>query len=81
MKQEILNRLCYTELVYGRICKKLRCEMTRAQIEAFMYHAIEKSDKIETIGKNFYVNNIELNLRITINSFTMRVITADRITK
>lgn len=33
----------------------------------------------QKIGKNFYVSNSENNIKITVNSNTYRVITADRI--
>ena len=35
----------------------------------------------QKIGKNFYVTNVNNNIRITINSYTFRIITVDRIIK
>ena len=32
-KEEILVKICYTELVYGRINKKLNKELSKAEIE------------------------------------------------
>ena len=33
-KTEILRNICYTELVYGRINKKLNIKLSKEQIEA-----------------------------------------------
>ena len=35
-KQEILENICYTELVYGRINKKLNINLSKKQIEVYM---------------------------------------------
>ena len=32
-KSEILNKICYTELVYGRINKKLGTQFSKSEIE------------------------------------------------
>lgn len=76
-------RICYTELVYERINKKLNTNFSKEQIEKFILGIVEKSDEncIEKIGKNYYVFNKSHNIRITINSNTFRVITVDKIKK
>ena len=78
-KSEILSRLCYTELVYGRINKKLRCNLSKAEIEVLIYKVINETPEplFECKGKNVYITNPEQNIRITINLNTFRVITAD----
>lgn len=78
---ELLNRLCYTELVYGRINKKLKINLSNEKIEKLMYQAINEAHEqdFQKRGKNYYISNNELNIRVTINSFTFRIITADRI--
>ena len=83
MKNEILKSICYTELVYKRINKKLNIKLSKEQIEKLMFEIIQNTDKkyFERIGKNYYITNIEYNLIITVNSNTFRVITADRINK
>ena len=82
-KQAILDNLCYTKLVYGRINKKLQTRLTNEQIEAYLFRVLTETDETcyTRTGKNFYVVNQLHNIRITINSSTYRVITADRIEK
>lgn len=83
MKTEILNKLCYTQLVYGRINKKLCCKLSEPEIERLIFDAISNTPEeyFERIGKNVYVSNHEKNIKITINSNTFRVITVDRLYK
>lgn len=80
-KQRIIENLCYTELVYERINKKLTTDFTKEQIELFVVEILRDTNKkfyIKT-GKNYYVTNTENNIRITINSNTFRIITMDRL--
>ncbi len=78
-KSEILKNICYTELVYGRINKKLNIELSNEKIEEFISETISETDesKFQKTGKNVYITNNERNIRLTINSFTNRIITAD----
>lgn len=80
-KIKIINNICYTELVYTRINKKLGTDYSRQEIEKFLLNVIRKTDEafFQKIGKNYYVTNTENNIRITINSNTFRVITVDRL--
>ena len=80
-KQEILENICYTELVYDRINKKLNIKFSKKQIEVYIFKILKETDEIffTKTGKNFYIMNTENNIRITINSNTFRVITVDRI--
>ena len=82
-KTEILNKICYTELVYERINKKLNSDYQKSVIEKILFEIIKETNEIhfQKIGKNIYISNIELNIKITINSNTYRIITVDRITK
>lgn len=82
-KAEIIKNICYTELVYGRINKKLNITFSKKQIEKFILEVLKETEEkfFSKIGKNFYVVNTKKNVRITINSYTFRVITADRIEK
>jgi Tfp pilus assembly ATPase PilU len=82
-KKEILNKICYTDLVYERINKKLKIEFTKEKIEEMVYEIIKETDKTEfrKTGKNIYIINKEKNVRLTINSYTNRIITADKIKK
>ena len=82
-KQTIIENLCYTELVYGRINKKLAVDFTKEKIELLIDEILKKTNEkfyIKT-GKNYYVTNTEYNIRITVNSNTFRIITVDRLIK
>jgi len=80
-KKEILNKICYTELVYSRINKKLNLELSKKEIENLIYTILSETDESEfkKKGKNIYITNNERNIRLTINSYTNRIITADKL--
>lgn len=80
-KKEILKNICYTDLVYKRINKKLSTRLSRSKIEAMIFRMIQKTptSSFQRVGKNFYISNQQNRIRITINSNTYRVITVDRI--
>ena len=82
-KSEILKNICYTDLVYGRINKKLNIELSKEKIEEFILETISETDeaKFQKTGKNFYITNKEKNIRLTINSYTNRIITVDKLNK
>ena len=80
-KTDILSKICYTELVYGRINKKMKTELSITEIEEMLYKIIDETEILHfnKIGKNIYVMNVENQIKITINSNTYRIITVDRI--
>lgn len=80
-KNEILDKICYTELVYGRINKKLNTEFSKSEIEKMLFDILFETQKqyFQKIGKNIYVINPEKNIKITINSYTNRIITVDKL--
>jgi len=80
-KTEILKHICYTDLVYGRINKKLKTHLSKPEIEKLIYTMVEETDEsmFERIGKNIYVTNVKKQIRITINSNTCRIITVDKL--
>ncbi|MBL4745143.1 MAG: DUF3781 domain-containing protein [Flavobacteriaceae bacterium] len=80
-KLEILENICYTELVYERINKKLNLSFSKKQIEKFIAQVLKETEDVFFLknGKNFYVTNKENNIKITINSTTFRVITVNKI--
>lgn len=80
-KQEILDNICYTELVYSRINKKLNIHFSKKKIEEYILEVLKETDIsfFTKTGKNYYVLNSENNIRITINSNTFRIITVDTI--
>lgn len=79
-KQNILLKICYTELVYGRINKKLRTNFNKIEIESLIYNAIEHTPESNFVrkGKNIYIKSIGNNFSITINTNTFRIITVDK---
>lgn len=81
VKQKIIENLCYTDLVYGRINKKLTSNLSKGQIELLIDKILKETDEkfYDKTGKNYYVTNSENNVRITINSNTFRVITVDKL--
>ena len=78
-KTEIINKICYTDLVYERINKKLNLQLPKDEIEKMIHQIIEDTDKAECRrrGKNIYITNNQRNVRLTINAYTNRIITAD----
>ena len=80
-KKDILANICYTELVYGRINKKLKLELSNDKIEELIFAIINETDEAEfrKTGKNVYILNNTKNIKLTINSFTNRIITADKL--
>lgn len=80
-RQKILDNICYTELVYGRVNKKLNLNFTKDQIEEYILNILRDTDitQYSRIGKNYYIVNREDSIRVTVNSSTFRVITVDKI--
>jgi ribosomal protein S3AE len=83
LKTEILKKICYTELVYERINKKLNKQLSKSEIEELILTIINETieTEFEKTGKNIYVTNKEKQVRLTINSNNYRIITADRLHK
>ena len=80
-KEVILQKIGYTDLVYGRINKKLNLTLSNPEIEELILRIITETTPSEFIkkGKNIYITNHTKKVRLTINSFTNRIITADKI--
>ena len=80
-KQEIIDKICYTELVYQRINKKLTIELSKDNIEKMISEILKETDELnyQKKGKNIYITNNEKHIRLTINSYTNRIITADKL--
>ena len=78
-KTEILENICYTELVYKRINKKLKTQLSKVEIEKMILKIIRETNEslFQKIGKNIYVTNNERKIRITVNYNTYRIITVD----
>ena len=78
-KTEIINKICYTDLVYERINKKLNLQLPKDEIEKMIHQIIDETDKTEfrRRGKNIYITNNQRNVQLTINARTNRIITDD----
>ena len=80
--EKIKKNLCYTELVYGRIRKKLKIKLSDTDIEKMIFEIVSnKNSSLEKREKNFYVTNKILGVEVTINSNNYRVITASKVIK
>lgn len=82
-KTQILNKICYTELVYERINKKLNSELSKRKIEEELFDIINETNELnfQKTGKNMYVINNERNISVTINLNTFCVITINVLDK
>ena len=82
-KNEILEKHCYTELVYERINKKLNTRYSKKESEMLIEKVLKETglENYQKKGKNFYISNKEYNMIVTINSNTFRVITVSKIVK
>ena len=80
-KTEILNKHCYTTLVYERINKKLKTNLSNKENEVFIKKILRETSIESYIkkGKNYYISNTKYSIRITVNSNTFRIITVDKI--
>lgn len=82
-KSEILDEICYTDLVYGRINKKFNKQLSKNQIEEMIFKIIKETDNsgFYKKGKNIYITNNNRNVILTINYYTNRIITVDNLNK
>ena len=83
IKNEILEKIGFTDLVYGRINKKLNQNLTIDEIEKLIMEVIKGTDEsgFQRIGKNIYISNQFKNIKLTINATTTNIITADLLIK
>ena len=81
IKEHMVNNICYTDLVYGRINKKLNSKYSNPEIEKLIRRLIidTKIEDIKKMGKNYYLYNYKENVKLTVNSYTTRIITVDKI--
>jgi len=78
--QQLSEQVCYTELVFQRVNKKLKIEMSEAEVKVLVQEILaDATTSVERRGKNYYITNAARNVRLTINHFNCRLITADRV--
>lgn len=77
-KKQIIKNIGFTDLVYGRINKKLNLALTNEMIEKLIISVISESKEadFQRIGKNIYISNFERKIKLTINFNSNRIITA-----
>ncbi len=78
-KTQIENNICYTDLVYERFNKKLKMQLSNKQIQSLVEEILRETEtsQFRKKGKNIYISNAVKNIRLTVNSYTNRLITAD----
>jgi hypothetical protein len=81
IKEEILEKHGYTELVYERINKKLGTNFSKKEIASLIKSIISETEVtcFKKIGKNFYITNKKQGIKITVNSTTFRIITVNQL--
>lgn len=81
IKKEIAEKICYTNLVYSRINKKLNIRFSNEKIEEMVRSIINETEEsdFQSRGKNIYITNQTREVRLTINKNTFRIITAARL--
>jgi len=76
-RQEFLDNICYTALVFERVNKKLRATYTIDEIKNLVHQIIIHPETSFTKqGKNYYIQHETVEL--VINSFNYRLITANK---
>ena len=81
IKTEIQANICYTPLVYSRVNKKLGTSMSNSEIEILIADLLSETALVDFVkrGKNFYISNSQRGIRLTVNSYTNRLITVDKL--
>lgn len=80
LRKNIQDKIGYTDLVYGRINKKLKTNMGKNEIEKLVMRILTNNEnEIDQIGKNYYIRDRQNKICLTINANTYRVITANKL--
>lgn len=75
-KQSIIQNICYTDLVYERINKKLQTNYSKSEIEGLIDLVLQDTtpENIIRKGKNYYTTNTLCSITITINSIHLELL-------
>lgn len=77
---QIKEHVCYTELVYQRVNKKLAVYLSKSEVEALVMAVLEDSaTSVEKLGKNYYVTNLLQRGQLVINPLNYRLITVNHV--
>ncbi|MCP8857036.1 DUF3781 domain-containing protein [Latilactobacillus fuchuensis] len=79
IKNDLLATVCYTSLVYQRVNKKLATQFSELEIEKLVQAVINNADSIVLTGKNYYVDDYQRQISLTINAGNHRLITANQL--
>ncbi|GEO70586.1 DUF3781 domain-containing protein [Levilactobacillus acidifarinae] len=64
----IKNQVCYTNLVYERVNKKLKVDLALPEIKKLVQDILsDDQTTVEKRGKNYYVSGLNFSTRLTIN--------------
>ncbi|MCT4488640.1 DUF3781 domain-containing protein [Levilactobacillus parabrevis] len=67
---EIKKHICYTELVYQRVNKKLAVDLSKSEVEVLVLAILsDVTNDVEKLRKNYYVTNLPRLVQLEINSF------------
>ena len=76
----IKKSVCYTELVYQRVNKKLYDKLSISDIERMVSEILtDSATTLKQKGKNYYITNSNYFVQLVINSRTFRLITVNRV--
>ena len=80
-KEEIIHKIRYTDLVYGRINKKLKTNFSITEIKEIIDTIVFETCETEfqKKGKNIYIRSLKKSIKLTINSYTNTIITVDKL--
>jgi len=78
----ISENICYTELVYERVNKKLAVDWSHSETETWVHAILRDPDSlVERRGKNYYVANQRRRSQLTVNAHNYRLITVNRLSE
>ncbi|MFD1454877.1 DUF3781 domain-containing protein [Levilactobacillus lanxiensis] len=75
---QLKAHVCYTELVYQRVNKKLSVDLSPVDVEALVFAVLDDdASRVEKLGKNYCVTNSARGVQLVINSINYRLITVN----
>ncbi|WP_407889449.1 DUF3781 domain-containing protein [Levilactobacillus sp. N40-8-2] len=79
---KISENICYTELMYERVNKKLAVDWSRSETEVWVQAILGDPDSlVGRRGKNYYVANQRRRVQLTVNACNYRLITVNRLSE
>lgn len=75
----LTKKLAYTDGSYQRLNKKLDLQLSKGEAESLIQCVLNEADEVIEKGKNHYVSDHKRQIRLTINTSSGTLITADKI--